>query len=103
MTFKSCPMVYHPAPLHCEGSDWPEWDEQEGHFGFFADLSHIFLVLPTPNASVCILPIDGSRGWQWDGNREKPTITPSIFHDPSNPRSGHHWHGFVTAGEMKGC
>lgn len=24
------------------------------------------------------IPVDGSRGWQWNGDTERPTITPSI-------------------------
>jgi hypothetical protein len=29
--------------------------------------------------------------WSWDGNRETPTLTPSIHHIG-------HWHGYLTAG-----
>ncbi len=29
--------------------------------------------------------------WEWDGNRELPTLTPSIHHID-------HWHGFLTKG-----
>lgn len=25
------------------------------------------------------VPVDGSRGWEWDGDRVKPTIKPSIL------------------------
>jgi hypothetical protein len=25
------------------------------------------------------VPVDGSRGWQWNGSVDKPTITPSIL------------------------
>lgn len=34
--------------------------------------------------------------WQWDGNADKPTLTPSI-----NCRGC--WHGWLTAGEFKEC
>ncbi len=34
--------------------------------------------------------------WQWDGNREKPTITPSI-----NCEKVCGWHGFIVGGEFK--
>ncbi len=34
--------------------------------------------------------------WQWDGNRERPTIAPSIH------LIGH-WHGFVQDGQIKSC
>lgn len=38
-------------------------------------------------------------GWTWDGNREAPTVQPSILHD--NPRCG--WHGYLTNGEFVPC
>ena len=31
--------------------------------------------------------------WEWDGNREKPTLSPSIW-------THGHWHGWVRNGEM---
>lgn len=33
--------------------------------------------------------------WMWDGDRDRPTITPSINHQVGK-RS--HWHGFLTRG-----
>lgn len=36
--------------------------------------------------------------WQWDGNRDKPTITPSI-----QVLSGCKWHGYLTNGEFTTC
>lgn len=44
--------------------------------------------------------------WQWDGNRERPTLTPSINilqFDDAGAQVGEHWHGFLTAGEFKSC
>lgn len=38
-------------------------------------------------------------GWDWDGNVEAPTVTPSILHD--SKRCG--WHGYLTAGEFVPC
>lgn len=35
--------------------------------------------------------VEGRATWQWDGNRETPTLTPSIHHID-------HWHGFLTKG-----
>lgn len=61
-----------------------------------------------PNGSLCTLPIGtGTKPvepdrhtWLWDGNREKPTLSPSVWHDP---RSGsvHEWHGWIRAGRME--
>lgn len=37
------------------------------------------------------VPQDQHPSWGWDGNRKKPTLTPSIHHVG-------HWHGYLTAG-----
>lgn len=46
------------------------------------------------------LPIDKSvkrpQAWKWDGNIERPTLTPSINHI-------NHWHGYLTNGEFVEC
>lgn len=45
--------------------------------------------------------------WQWDGNRERPTATPSLLiyqlAEGTGERVGEHWHGFLTAGEWISC
>lgn len=43
----------------------------------------------------------GSPGptWTWDGNRERPTLTPSVFNTGMPCR----WHGFLTAGVWRPC
>ena len=44
--------------------------------------------------------------WNWDGNREKPTLTPSINIlqlDQAGKQIGEHWHGFLTDGEFRSC
>lgn len=38
--------------------------------------------------------VDRHPTWEWDGNREAPTLTPSILFI-----GGCQWHGFLTAGE----
>lgn len=35
--------------------------------------------------------------WTWNGNRERPTVTPSIL----QMRCG--WHGYLTDGEFREC
>jgi hypothetical protein len=34
--------------------------------------------------------------WIWDGNRDKPTLSPSVHHIG-------HWHGYLTAGVWVFC
>lgn len=44
--------------------------------------------------------------WQWDGNREKPTLTPSILIyqlDENGNVTGEHWHGYLTEGVFRSC
>lgn len=60
--------------------------------------------------SVPIFPQTGANGhsWKWDGNRESPTLTPSInclAHNPENPAekyAGCGWHGHLVAGVFTG-
>jgi Family of unknown function (DUF6527) len=49
-----------------------------------------------------------STGWHWDGNRDKPTLTPSlglgVSHDNTvGPDGVYHWHGFLRAGVFEEC
>lgn len=48
------------------------------------------------------LPIAGpdkSEGWVWDGNRDRPTLTPSILQSGLPCK----WHGYLTDGEFRQC
>ena len=38
---------------------------------------------------------DNQAIWQWDGNRDAPTLSPSILHHSSPP-----WHGWMRAGQL---
>ena len=37
-----------------------------------------------------------SPSWEWNGHREKPTLTPSVHHVG-------HWHGYLTDGVWTSC
>jgi hypothetical protein len=61
----------------------------------------------------CSIPIvKGSKqidAWEWDGNEDAPTLTPSIFrhvdiaaHD-DKPAHKCEWHGFLTNGVFRSC
>jgi len=74
---------------------------QPGDFCFSEDLSYIYVWLPGapgPDAlRIARGPApDKERWWGWDGNEDKPTLTPSIL-DPG------HWHGYLTAGFFRSC
>lgn len=63
----------------------------------------VAILLSTPDGSprgtFVRLPLTGN-GWQWDGNKEAPTLSPSIDrHAVPNWRPG--WHGFMRAGALE--
>lgn len=83
------------------------WEEARAHgpgaFFFDKDDKHILMVLPGDTELVAI-PIDGSRGWRWDGNREKPSVTPSILAYERQPGPlVERWHGYMRAGRLESC
>lgn len=50
----------------------------------------------------------GRAVWHWDGNVERPTLTPSLGLKVQAPgeslgADGYHWHGFLRAGVFEQC
>jgi hypothetical protein len=41
-----------------------------------------------------------SPSWDWDGNREAPTLSPSVHDMPDGVT---HWHGWLRAGTWESC
>jgi len=107
MSFKSCPMVYHAS----KGESFFEYPVGHFYWQVSEDLTEIWLWMKLPRqdndeGSPCILPVrptSDTPSWGWDGNIERPTLNPSVFHDPRNPASPHHWHGWIRSGQMVGC
>lgn len=72
------------------------------------DTTHRRLAMVLPGGVFVMLPVQragepapvgiGEAFWTWDGDEDAPTLTPSVF---VNPPTG--WHGFITAGVMRGC
>jgi hypothetical protein len=45
--------------------------------------------------------VAGDNAWQWNGNRDKPTVRPSVAF---STKSGNpHWHGWLTDGVWESC
>lgn len=42
--------------------------------------------------------IEGPGAWSWNGDRERPTLQPSILHHGDARPGGHRCHSFVTDG-----
>lgn len=68
------------------------------------DQKHLGVAIPRPHANFSgdwvlnLLPVEpgkANRGisWQWDGNEDQPTLTPSVH-------CIGHWHGWVRCGML---
>lgn len=92
-----------PAPVKASLDDaLAEQSWEAGHPflpGAFALLNEpvngVFFVCPCGCRDIRYLSI-GGKGWTWDGNRDSPTLKPSIL--MRNARGGVHWHGYLSAG-----
>lgn len=60
--------------------------------------TYIIFVCPCGCGDRRCLPVTGDKRWIWDGNKETPTLTPSILY-----LDGCGWHGFLTNGEFIQC
>lgn len=102
--------------------EWPS-DEPVGSFdieagpghsvqGYPGATGHIIFVCPNgKRCSVLVGPTSVGRPtsdalciWGWNGNTERPTLTPSInciAEKDGKPTGGCGWHGFITNGVMK--
>jgi hypothetical protein len=72
--------------------------EKEGDFCFSENFGTIYIWIPGepgPDAlHICKGASANHRIWGWDGDEEKPTLTPSI-------NVPYHWHGHLTAGRLE--
>ena len=88
--------------IDCRKVTWGEADNFKGpgDFCFSEDFSHIYVWLPGCSGQDAIAINRGAPGgprvWGWDGNENKPTLTPSIH-------ALGQWHGFLTAGRLCSC
>ena len=74
-----------------------------GDWTFSSDGTHILIKLPNQPEewNEVSLPInlpEGQMSWKWNGNKESPTLTPSILIHAN----GFHkeWHGYLTDGKL---
>ena len=113
------PATEHGNMIRNEADEWPEdapvgtFDiSQNGVEGYPGCTAHI--LFECPNAQRCSVllgptfvarPSEGALNiWAWDGNVERPTITPSInciAEQDGKPTGGCGWHGYITAGVIK--
>jgi hypothetical protein len=95
-------MTFHPGIQGCE--DWPVGGfcySDTDHEGRHAGGVDQYVVIRM-NEAMCILPIVRGQktddAWGWNGSVEKPTLKPSVLHQPSPATLP--WHGFVIDGEL---
>lgn len=94
MNTESCDMI------RCSDDD-AVLDGPPGSF-YIADTEGgkvMWLKLPDGAASAINLrpyKPDIGASWEWDGNENKPTLTPSVHRVGS-------WHGFIRNGRMESC
>lgn len=78
-----------------------EAELQPGNWAFSESDNVILIVLPDGKLAGLPLSADASNRlhdgthWNWDGNREAPTITPSILDVVTG------WHGYLRAGQLE--
>lgn len=86
--------------------------EDGGVQGYPGATAHILFVCPHGRRCSVLLgpsPVpkpteDALSIWGWDGNKDRPTITPSInclAEKDGKPAGGCGWHGFITNGVMR--
>lgn len=108
-----------PGIMHRDNHDtWPDdapigtFDIELGGPEGYAATAHILFVCPNAKrCSVLLGPAFVQRStpdrlnvWQWNGDLERPTITPSInciSEKDGKPTGGCGWHGFITNGVMR--
>ena len=83
-------------------------DLEVGDWCFINGETHIGIRLGEGEVDCCILPIQNSSKpreiigthWDWNGNKDTPTITPSILHWGDGKDKIATWHGYLTDGKL---
>lgn len=81
---------------------------------FYIKAGYITMWLPglTKQMGTIHLPLDVPHGWKWNGNADKPTLTPSIKISVNKPNDIDPpekwpeielWHGHLRDGRMESC
>jgi len=77
-------------------------DSKKGDWCFINNDTYIIVKYGDKWSDVCVLPIqvkESNSNWNWNGNKELPTLTPSILVKPY-PDWTDGWHGFLTDGKL---
>ena len=122
MKFRSCDCKKVETPTGDDPFAWIDewWEMPEGSFfwreqtqtGYEGFYRTLWIVFPYETKGVwpghCLpvylqgeskLAIE-SASWEWDGNEDLPTLSPSIACGPPKHRD---WHGYLKAGKLEAC
>ncbi len=75
-----------------------------GDWAFLKHDSHIAIMLHEGMGGVAVLaikPRSDQAYWYWDGDREAPTLSPSILHYGKGRKEPPTWHGYLRAGQLE--
>ena len=75
-------------------ASWTHWYSRPD------EIAGLQFVCPCGCGAIGYVNVSGDKKplWQWDGNKEKPTLSPSI-----QRTSGCRWHGYLRAGVFQEC
>jgi hypothetical protein len=76
-----------------------------GAIAFYDSLLHkpggLHFACPCGCGAIGAVKIAGDNAWQWNGDRERPTVRPSVAF--SKQVGDPHWHGWLTDGVWTSC
>jgi hypothetical protein len=78
--------------------------EHPGEFSWHVDVRDGVrrIAMQLPCNHMHMVPVTGNGViWQWDGNENAPTLTPSLSCKGGRDTQSEMWHGHMTAGEMR--
>lgn len=85
-----------------------EANAQIGDWAFLNDDAYIAVRLHDGEFGICILPIaknsetpSKQKPWDWNGNKDAPTLSPSILHWGNGREQPATWHGFLRDGKLE--
>lgn len=54
----------------------------------------------SPRENTNYFNVHGQKCWEWNGNKEKPSLSPSILHWGNGKNQPATWHGYLMDGKL---
>ena len=77
-----------------------DYNGKMGDWYFIDNETHIVLRFGETLDDIVVLPLFGERAWSWNGDKENPTLRPSILVYGKRGQPNR-WHGFLTDGKLE--